>query len=1325
MFTTTQERRVTARMIAIAITLLCAIQVLVATQPAQASPVTTTITVAPSQVINNDFYGVGVDVIPAVLMENNRSKGYDEGYWEIDKERIHSLQPKVARVWFQPDWFETAKGVYDWNTPKMQAFYSYLDVLKAAGTEVEFNYGWKVSRAAQSWFSLPGVPARISAPADLDDFAAAGSAVLNELITQRGYSNIKYLTFYNEPNGSWDFEAPGDQQAYYAQMARAVHNKLIADGRRNLVKIWGPEEWNAASWTQYMAQNADDVFDAYSFHVYGGTYSGLSSEISTRRAAIGSKPLIMSEFGFQGTYDSWWDAGYGNYIIKAANEGLSSALIWQLNGVWVEDPDEDTDTNDTYTLWDTVLTAQSPNPRYYEAGLLLRYVPAHSQVLQTVTSTDDVRAATFRNSAGDYTIVVETNENADPRTLQFDFSGLGVNKTFHRMVYNDAVTPEPHAALPGVSANFSATTGFTDSGVSAQRNVIVYTTLAPEGQVSVSPTRASISGGQSVSLSSAVSDLGGTGVTWSVVGSGNGSVTSGGVYTAPSVLAPRNVAVRATSTVDASVYGVALIHVSPASTSARVDIPVFDLAAATYRGNQTVTITSGTSGATIRYTVDGSTPGPTSPVYSGPLTLSSTTVLKAVAVKSGLTDSAIAQRIYRILPAENGPAGSTFCGYQDAVCAFPGIATVYYGANGTYYSAVFDRRTRCDDRTFGGDPTPGTHKRCYYLPTSANLATKPAISPQSGNYWEPKTVTITAAAGSQIRYTTNGALPTASSPLYTGPFQVATVTTVKAVAVTSGLGTSPVSIAYLDVIDTTGGPSGYTYCATEFSSCQFSGTATVAFGGNGSFATGTFTDGVLCAASNFGGDPAPGVAKKCYYQLGGGGGIVAAPTFSPAGGSYTGTQTVTIASTTSGAQIRYTTDGSTPTASSSLYSGGITVSSSQTIKAIAIKSGLTTSAVVSASYTITPAGPGDGPAGYTYCASEFGTCLFSGTASVAYGAGTSFVYGTFTGQASCTTATFGSDPTPGIAKKCYYLSQSVAAAPTFSPVGGTYSQAQQVTLSSSTSGATIHYTTDGSTPTASSPLFSAPITVATSQTIKAIAVKSGLANSAVASAAYTIQAAGGDGPAGYTYCANEFGTCLFSGTASVAFGANGSYYYGTFTGQATCSAASFGGDPAYNQAKKCYYQAVTQAAAPTFTPAAGTYSSTQSVTISSATSGAQIRYTTNGSTPTASSTLYTGPISVATSQTIKAIAVKSGLADSAVTTAAYTIQAPSGDGPAGYTYCANEFGTCMFSGTASVAFGANGSYYYGTFTNQATCSSGSFGGDPAYNQAKKCYYLLS
>jgi hypothetical protein len=80
-----------------------------------------------------------------------------------------------------------------------------------------------------------------------------------------------------------------------------------------------------------------------------------------------------------------------------------------------------------------------------------------------------------------------------------------------------------------------------------------------------------------------------------------------------------------------------------------------------------------------------------------------------------------------------------------------------------------------------------------------------------------------------------------------------------------------------------------------------------------------------------------------------------------------------------------------------------------------------------------------------------------------------------------------------------------------------------------------------------------------------------------------------------------------------------------------------------------------QVARPAFSKAPGTYFGTQSVTLSSATAGAAIYFTTNGLTPTPQSTLYTGAISVASSQTIQAIATHSGLANSQIATASYKI----------------------------------------------------------------------
>lgn len=114
-------------------------------------------------------------------------------------------------------------------------------------------------------------------------------------------------------------------------------------------------------------------------------------------------------------------------------------------------------------------------------------------------------------------------------------------------------------------------------------------------------------------------------------------------------------------------------------------------------------------------------------------------------------------------------------------------------------------------------------------------------------------------------------------------------------------------------------------------------------------------------------------------------------------------------------------------------------------------------------------------------------------------------------------------------------------------------------------------------------------------------------------------------------------------------------------------------------------------AAPTFTPAAGTYTEAQNVTIS-AEDGAEIYYTTNGEDPTTSSTRYTEPFEVATTTTVKAIAVLDGV-ESSVASATYTF--PVEVANIAEMVAASEGSLVKFTSTVDVTF-HDGSYLFVT-----------------------------
>jgi hypothetical protein len=407
-------------------------------------------------------------------------------------------------------------------------------------------------------------------------------------------------------------------------------------------------------------------------------------------------------------------------------------------------------------------------------------------------------------------------------------------------------------------------------------------------------------------------------------------------------------------------------------------IPVISPAAGNYSPAPSITLTDSTPGATIYYTTNNTNPTTSSTVYSAPFTVTNGQTVRAMATAPNDTQSSFAIANYSV------------------------------------------------------------------------KATPPTLSPGTGSYAGATQITMTdSTPGAVIYYTTDGTAPSTSSTVYNSAIMISASSTVKAVASSSGYATSPATMAAI----------------------------------------------TITAAS-----PA------------------AMPTFSVPAGAYTTAQTVTISAPTAGTIIYYTTNGATPTTSSSVYGGAITVSATETLQAIAAGNGYSASPVAAATYSIGPP----------------------------------------------------------------------AAIPAFAPSGGHYSTTQSVTINESTPNATIYYTTNGTQPTTSSTLYTgAAIVVSSSETLEAIAIA-----------------------------------------------------------------------PNYSQSRTITDVYVFPTTPPVISLASGTYASAQQVTISDVTPGAVIYYTLNNVNPSNTSTLYTGAITISATETLRATAFAPNDTQSSFAIAHYTISGP-------------------------------------------------------------------
>lgn len=727
--------------------------------------------------------------------------------------------------------------------------------------------------------------------------------------------------------------------------------------------------------------------------------------------------------------------------------------------------------------------------------------------------------------------------------------------------------------------------------------------------------------------------------------------------------------------------------------------PTANIKSATYNTVKSMQLKTSTTNADIYYTTDGSTPTKNSTLYTGVVKLDKNTTVKAIAVKSGFSNSSVLTINYKIraaLPTASIASGTYTSAQNITLTSSVSGAKIYYTTNGktptaksTLYSSPISVSS---DTTIKAIVVSDQYANSKTATFTYKIGGKtPTASITGGTYTQTQSVKLTAGQGDEIRYTTSGSDPTATSAIYSSSINISKNTTLKAAVFKDGKIASPVMTEKYSI--KTKAPKASkaagSYTSLFTTTLSADSGAVIYYTTDGSTPTTSskkYTSALeisktvtLKIIACIDGMTSSDVVTYEYTFK------VPTPTSDTKSGSITDDTIIYLACSDYDAAIYYTTDGKDPTTKSTLYNDwhGILISGSTTVKAIAVKSGVTNSDVATFTYRMGCYKPeGDIKAGTYYDA------MYLYLSTITDGA---VIYYTTDGSTPTTASRrftdMGIEITRTMTIKAIAVKSGLEASDVYSgtftitaapptvnlAAGKTYEGTQYVDLNTNTSNGTIYYTTNGSVPTRTAlNTYTGTIVVDKTMVITAITYATGMTTSAPVTFRYTIKNAKptASTASGSVVAPNSSISLNYDTTGTLYYTTNGSTpttyasattfkYTGpiTITANTTIKAIVIKTGCTNSDAATFTYTVGEVPATPVFDVASGEIAGGTMVSLSTATAGATIRYTTDGTNPTATTgTLYSAPIAVNTAVTIKAVAVKSGIASS-VSTASYAIQA--------------------------------------------------------------------
>lgn len=389
-------------------------------------------------IINDNFYGFGVETLPWLWIKENKEAGVNEDDIRLNLERIKDMHLQITRI-FVPweTWNPSVDyNTFTWESDEMRSLYKILELYQEMGTEVIL--------VTVDW--LKDSPWK-----DVKASAQAVLSLLEYLIKDKGYSCIRFWTLTNEPELTyqWMKKLPFEN---YVQIHRLVKKGL--KGKGLLVKIIASDDVESQDWFEKSVQSLYGIADIFSSHAYfypeeihliPDYFRERLSIIKRASLAKRDIPFFLCEFGFRGsdfgshTNSFMRDYRYGlltsELAIEVFNQGVDGASLWCLQEIYLLDG-----RMMQIGLWGYKDEDWSPRPIFYAYTLFTKYIKRGAKILKTKSSYSSVVKAACASWQDKFSLFVLNNSSL-PQVIHVQ--GLKSPEIMRRYVYSMDTVPTP------------------------------------------------------------------------------------------------------------------------------------------------------------------------------------------------------------------------------------------------------------------------------------------------------------------------------------------------------------------------------------------------------------------------------------------------------------------------------------------------------------------------------------------------------------------------------------------------------------------------------------------------------------------------------------------------------------------------------------------------------------------------------------------------------------------------------------------------------------------------------------------------------------------